>query len=232
MKTKNTIIALFLLVSTMSFAQKSWEPYHQFGVSAGYLFSSNTSNTNASRPLFGGNGVTVGITDRWGDKFGMGSRFAFATGTVSESGLNNFVNSLPVPPKYRVERNKTNWSQLSLMVGPSLNLGPKNKVQINVLGGIGYANSRNSIKIDAYDQDVLLGTVYQAQEKSFTALWEVGANVRLARISKSIGLSLNGSYGSNGATIGVSLAIYQCHLCSCCKPCPWGCPETPKKGNK
>ena len=223
MKTKITIIGMLLLVSAMSFAQKKATPYHQWSVDAGYLISSHKDNANPTQPLFGGNGVTLGISNRWGDQWGIRSRVGYTTG-ATQSGINNYVESFQVPPKYKVEQTKTNWSQLSALVGPSLNLGKRNQFELSALGGIGLNPSVNTIRIDAYDEDVLIGTVYQAKEKSVVALWEVGASYKLALLTKKgTWLRINAGYGSNGVRIGLGIALRDCSGAPCYKCTLPGC---------
>ena len=223
MKTKITIIGMLLLVSLMSFAQKKATPYHQWSVGAGYLISSHKDNANPNQPLFGGNGVATGISHRWGDRWGIRSRVGYTTG-ATQSGVDNYVASLPVPPKYKVEQTKTNWSQIATMVGPSLNLGKKHQFELSALGGISLNPSVNTVRIDAYDADFLIGTVYQAKEKSVMALWEVGASYKLALLSKKgTWLKINAGYGSNGIRIGLGIALKDCHGMPCCRCSLVGC---------
>lgn len=227
MKTKITLIGMLLLVVTMSFAQKTAEtnsqPYHQFSFDAGYTFSSLKENQNPSRPLFAGDGVNIGISHRYGDRFGVITRFGFATGSLDQSGLQAFVDDWrPVPPKYRSEAIKTNWSQLSLMTGPSVKLGKKHQLEFNALAGIGFNPSPNTIRVDSYDQDVFLKTVYEAKDKSVVGMWQVNASYKLALLSKTgKWLRIIGGYGSNGATIGfgVNIADRDCRgaLCPRCE---------------
>ena len=205
MKTKITIIAMLLLISTMSFAQKKWAPYHQWSFDAGYLISSHTDNRNPNQPLFAGNGVNVGISERWGDRWGIRSRVGYTTGST-QSGINNYVDSFNVPPKYKVEQTHSNWSQISVMVGPSLNLGKNHQFELSALGGIGINPSVNTIRIDAYDNDVLIGTVYEAKEKSVLALWQVNARATLL-YTKKLGIGVLAGVGSNGVTGGVVIEL-------------------------
>lgn len=209
MKTKNTFITMLLLVVTMSFAQKTAEttsqPYHQFSLDASYLISSNSENAKESKPLFAGNGINIGLNYRWGDCWGIASRVGFASGSVNQSGLQALADGwIPVPPKYRSEQTKSNWSQLSVMTGPSVKLGKNHAFEFNALAGIGFNPSLNTIRIDAYDQDVYLNTVYVAKDKSVVGLWQVNAKYNILKPTKNSFLGVNVGYGSNGLNIGIS----------------------------
>ncbi len=218
-----------LFVTAMSFAQKKWEPYHQFSLDAGYTFSSLKENQNPSRPLFAGDGVNFGIGHRWGDTWGIASRIGFSTGSLDDDGVASITRKRKTPPRYIPipdPPGSISWSQISVMTGPSIRLGKKHQFEFNAMAGIGINPSPNSIRIDAYEQDLFLETVYEAKDKSVVGMWQVNAKVNLTKISKNLGISINAGYGSLGATVGVSMAIYQCHLCTCCKFCPFGCQET------
>ena len=91
------------------------------------------------------------------------------------------------------------------MTGPSIKLGKKHQFEINALGGIGFNPSPNTVRVDAYDVDQYLYTVYQAKDKSVVGMWQVNASYKLALLSKKgIGLNVICRYGSNGMTIGTS----------------------------
>ena len=233
MKIKITIIGMLLLVTAMSFAQKKSTPYHQWSVDAGYLISSHKDNTNPNQPLFGGNGVTAGISHRWGDRWGIRSRIGYTTGST-QSGINNFVDSFNVPPKYKVVQTQSNWSQIAVITGPSLNLGKRNQFELSAIGGIGLNPTVNTIRIDAYDEDVFLETVYEAKEKSIMALWEVGASYKLALLSKKgTWLKINAAYGANGIRIGLGITLRDCRGAPCYRCEGVGCiPPDPPKPNK
>lgn len=226
MKTKITIIVM-LFVTAMSFAQKKWEPYHQFSLDAGYTFSSLKENQNPSRPLFAGDGVNLGISHRYGDRFGVITRFGFATGSLDQSELQAVVDRWrPVPPKYRSEAIQTNWSQISVMTGPSIRLGKKHQFEFNAMAGIGINPSPNSIRVDAYEQDLFIETVYEAKDKSVVGMWQVNASYKLALLSKTgKWLRIIGGYGSNGATIGlaINIADQDCHGMICYRCQGAGC---------
>lgn len=230
MKTKITIVVM-LLVTFLSFAQKKWEPYHQLSLDAGYTFSSLKENQNPNQPLFAGNGVNFGVSHRWGDNIGIASRIGFMTGSIDQAGIQSITEKWPTPPRYLPNPKEKNYSQISLMTGPSIKLGKKHQFEINALGGIGFNPSPNTIRVDSYEQDVFLETVYEAKDKSVVGMWQVNAKINLTKITNNLGLSLNAGYGTNGGTIGVSFAVYHCELCRCCKPCPFGC-EDKTKGSK
>lgn len=206
MKTRISIIGMLLLVTTISFAQRAAQTYNQFSFDAGYTFSSLKENDNPNRPLFAGDGINLGIGHRWGDRWGIASRVGFTTGSVSQSGLQNSVDGWrPIPPSYRSEQTKSNWSQLSVMTGPSIQFGKKRQFELSAMGGIGYNPSPNTIKIIAYEQeDIVLGTVYEEKEKSVVGMWQVNAKSNLIKLNKSGFLSINAGYGSNGLSVGVS----------------------------
>lgn len=223
-----------LFVTAMSFAQKKWEPYHQFSMDAGYTFSSLKENQNPNRPLFAGNGVNFGVGHRWGDTWGIASRIGFSTGSLDDDGVASITAGRKKPPIYIPIPNPPGseaWKQISVMTGPSIKLGKKHQFEINALGGIGFNPSPNTVRVDAYDADQYLYTVYEAKDKSVVGMWQVNAKINLTKITNNLGLSLNAGYGTNGGTIGVSFAVYHCELCRCCKPCPFGC-EDKTKGSK
>jgi len=239
MKTKITIIVM-LFVTAMSFAQKKWEPYHQFSLDAGYTFSSLKENQNPSRPLFAGNGVNFGIGHRWGDTWGITSRIGFSTGSLDDDGVESIIRKRKKPPMlipYPDPPGSISWSQISVMTGPSIRLGKKHQFEFNAMAGIGINPSPNSIRIDAYEQDLFLETVYEAKDKSVVGMWQVNASYKLALLSKKgKWLRMIGGYGSNGATIGLSvniadqdcrdIACYRCQGAGCTGDMP-----TPPKAN-
>lgn len=231
MKTKITILVM-LFVTAMSFAQKKWEPYHQFSFDAGYTFSSLKENQNPNRLLFAGDGVNFGIGHRWGDTWGIASRIGFSTGTIDEDGIRSITAKLPIPPIYIPNPRDKNWSQISVMTGPSIKLGKKHQFELNAMAGIGINPSPNNIRIDAYEQqDIFIETVYEAKDKSIVGLWQVDAKMRAFFIPKLGSFHFTAGYGSNGATLGIATVI--CIGAPCFK-CPYpGCVgEMPKKDVK
>lgn len=235
MKTKITIVVM-LLVTFLSFAQKKWEPYHQLSLDAGYTFSSLKENQNPNQPLFAGNGVNFGVGHRWGDNIGIASRIGFMTGSIDQAGIQSITEKWPTPPRYLPNPKEKNYSQISLMTGPSIKLGKKHQFEINALGGIGFNPSPNTIRVDSYEQDVFLETVYEAKDKSVVGMWQVNASYKLALLSKTgKWLRIVGGYGSNGATIGlaVNLADRDCRGMLCYRCQGPGClGEMPKKDVK
>lgn len=217
-----------LLITTMSFAQKKWEPYHQFSVDAGYTFSSLKENQNPSRPLFAGDGVNFGVSHRFGDTWGVASRVGFTTGSLDNDGINNVTARLRRPPNYINPKDALNYSQISIMTGPSIRLGKKHQFEFNAMAGIGINPSPNNVRIDAYDEDVFLNTVYEAKDKSVVGMWQVNASYKLALLSKTgKWLRIMGGYGSNGATIGlgVNIADQDCRGALCFRCRGAGCNE-------
>jgi len=204
MKTKITIIVM-LFATAMSFAQKKWEPYHQFSLDAGYTFSSLKGNSNPNRILFAGDGVNFGVGHRWGDTWGIASRIGFSTGKLDENGI---TGRRKTPPRYIPipdPPGSVSWSQISVMTGPSIRLGKKHQFEFNAMAGIGINPSPNYIRVDAYEQDLFLETVYEAKDKSVVGIWQVNASYKLALLSKKgIWLNVIGGYGGNGMTIGAS----------------------------
>ena len=239
MKTKITLIVM-LLVTAMSFAQKKWEPYHQFSLDAGYTFSSLKENSNPNRLLFAGNGVNFGIGHRWGDTWGIASRIGFSTGSLDNDGIESITARLkrppvyiPIPPK---DKSKI-YSQISVMTGPSIRLGKKHQFEFNAMAGISINPSPNYIRVDAYDQDVFLYTVYEAKDKSVVPMWQVNTSYKLALLSKKgKWLRILAGYGSNGASIGlgINIADQDCRDIACYRCQGAGCTgdmPTPPKEN-
>lgn len=224
----------------MSFAQKKWEPYHQFSLDAGYTFSSLKENQNPSRPLFAGNGVNFGIGHRWGDTWGIASRIGFSTGSLDDDGVASITARRKRPPYYIPipdPPGSISWSQISVMTGPSIRLGKKHQFEFNAMAGIGINPSPNYIRVDAYEQDLFLETVYEAKDKSVVGMWQVNASYKLALLSKTgKWLRIIGGYGSNGATIGlaVNIADQDCRDIACYRCQGVGCTgdmPTPPKAN-
>lgn len=239
MKTKITIMVM-LLVTAMSFAQKKWEPYHQFSLDAGYTFSSLKENQNPSRPLFAGDGVNFGVGHRFGDTWGIASRVGITTGSVDEAGIENVTARLKRPPVYipiPPKGQSLNYSQISVMTGPSIRLRKKHQFEFNAMAGIGINPSPNYIRVDAYDVDVFLNTVYEAKDKTVVPMWQVNMSYKLALLSKKgKWLRILAGYGSNGATIGLSVNIadQDCHGAPCFRCQGAGCTgemPTPPKAN-
>ena len=200
-------------------------------VEVGYLLSANKTNTKTNKPLFAGNGVNAGIAYRWGDRWGIAGKTAYTGGKTDEASMQAFAKTLVSSQNtYKINGGKRNWSQINVAVGPSVMLGKKHyRGEINAIGGVGFGK-KNTLTIDKYDAQTKVGTVYTGKQKSVVPFWEVGAKYLVAKVGKNLGMSLKGSYGSNGGTIGVSFAIYSCWACQCCKFCPFGCP--PPKGSK
>lgn len=196
-----------LFVTTMSFAQKKWEPYHQFSLDAGYTFSSLKENQNPSRPLFAGNGVNFGIGHRWGDTWGIASRIGFSTGSLDDDGVASITARRKRPPYYIPipdPPGSISWSQISVMTGPSIRLGKKHQFEFNAMAGIGINPSPNYIRVDAYEQDLFLETVYEAKDKSVVGMWQVNAKSNVIKLTKNSFLGISAGYGSNGLSVGVS----------------------------
>lgn len=196
-----------LFVTAMSFAQKKWEPYHQFSLDAGYTFSSLKENQNPSRPLFAGNGVNFGVGHRWGDTWGIASRIGFSTGSLDDDGVANITARRKRPPFYIPipdPPGSISWSQISVMTGPSIRLGKKHQFEFNAMAGIGINPSPNYVRVDAYEQDLFLETVYEAKDKSVVGMWQVNAKSNVIKLTKNSFLGISAGYGSNGLSIGVS----------------------------
>lgn len=209
-----------LFVTAMSFAQKKWEPYHQFSLDAGYTFSSLKENQNPSRPLFAGNGVNFGIGHRWGDTWGIASRIGFSTGSLDDDGVASITARRKRPPYYIPipdPPGSISWSQISVMTGPSIRLGKKHQFEFNAMAGIGINPSPNYIRVDAYEQDLFLETVYEAKDKSVVGMWQVNASVRAFAVPKLGSLYLTAGYGTNGGMLGIAAQV--CWGAPCCR-CP------------
>ena len=191
----------------MSFAQKKWEPYHQFSLDAGYTFSSLKENQNPSRLLFAGNGVNFGIGHRWGDTWGIASRIGFSTGSLDDDGVASITARRKRPPFYIPipdPPGSISWSQISVMTGPSIRLGKKHQFEFNAMAGIGINPSPNYVRVDAYEQDLFLETVYEAKDKSVVGMWQVNAKANVIKLTKNSSLGISAGYGSNGLSVGVS----------------------------
>lgn len=208
MKTKITIVVM-LLVTFLSFAQKKWEPYHQLSLDAGYTFSSLKENQNPNQPLFAGNGVNFGVGHRWGDNIGIASRIGFMTGSIDQAGIQSITEKWPTPPRYLPNPKEKNYSQISLMTGPSVKFGKKHELEFNAMAGIGYNPSPNTVRVDAYDANQYLYTVYEAKDKSVVGMWQVDASVRVATFNK-MALRVKANAGSLGTTIGLNIDIHAC----------------------
>lgn len=198
---------VMLFVTAMSFAQKKWEPYHQFSMDAGYTLSSLKENQNPSRPLFAGNGVNFGVGHRWGDTWGIASRIGFSTGYLDDDGVANITARRKRPPFYIPipdPPGSISWSQISVMTGPSIRLGKKHQFEFNAMAGIGINPSPNYVRVDAYEQDLFLETVYEAKDKSVVGMWQVNAKSNVIKLTKNSFLGISAGYGSNGLSIGVS----------------------------
>ncbi len=196
-----------LFVTAMSFAQKKWEPYHQFSLDAGYTFSSLKENQNPSRPLFAGDGVNFGVGHRFGDTWGIASRIGFSTGSLDDDGVENITARLKKPPFYIPipdPPGSLSWSQISVMTGPSIRLGKKHQFEFNAMAGIGINPSTNYVRVDAYEQNLFLETVYEAKDKSVVGMWQVNAKSNVIKLTKNSFLGISAGYGSNGLSVGVS----------------------------
>lgn len=205
----------------MSFAQKKWEPYHQFSLDAGYTFSSLKENQNPNRLLFAGDGINFGVGHRWGDTWGIASRIGFTTGSVDDDGIKSITAKLPIPPIYIPIPRDNNYSQISVMTGPSIRLGKKHQFEFNAMAGIGINPSPNTIRVDAYEQDLFLETVYEAKDKSVVRMWQVNVSAKTFEIPKIGSINLNAGYGSSGATVGIIAQV--CWGAPCCRCQGPGC---------
>jgi hypothetical protein len=203
---------------------------------AGYLGSSNAKNAKESKPLWAANGYSAAVGYRYGDRWGITGRLGYAGGKTSSKNAQTFANTLVTPPyTAKVTGLKSSWSQVNFAVGPSVLLGEKYKGEISVAGGISTGAARN-IKVDRYDANTFVNTVYNVTEKKVKPFWEVGASYQIADISKRSALGLKASYGANGGVIGLVLQIASsdCHQAPCFR-CPGaGCltpptPDPPKK---
>ena len=193
-----------------------------FTFDAGYLSSTNKTNSDISKPLFAGDGITAGIAYRYGYRLAppyrsgrrgaLMGKISYTGGKTDENALNSFSQSLVTKPYSAVVAgNESNWSRINVVAGPSIGLGKNYRTEIAVLGGIAYNPNPNSVSIDKYDSKSKVGSAYGVTENKITPYWEVNASYRVTRIG-NIGLGLKGSYGSNGAAVGVTVTMNEKNL--------------------
>ena len=231
-KIITTIAILIIALHTNLHAQQNTKPVKNYGfpsLDLGFVASTNAKNTNAGRPLFAGNGATAGIGYRWGDRWGVTGKIAYASGKTNEVNVQTFAKTLVSSPFiYKINGWQKQWSQVVIAAGPSFMFG-KNKLlgEVFIKGGIVTGN-KSELTIDKYDGNIKLSTVYTGVKKSVNPYWEMGASYKVAKISKRIVMSINGGYGSNGGTIGIAFHnMRQCCM-DCCRLCPCPPPKPPK----
>jgi hypothetical protein len=179
---------------------------------AGYLASTNAKNAKESKPLWAGSGVALRVNYRYGGTVGVVGSVGYAGGSRNEENLNEFASTFNTGPwVYKTSGFTKTWSQVNFAAGPSILLGKKYQGELNAVVGVSMGSESN-IKIDLYDAAVFYKNVYNAKEKSTKLFWEVGGSYRIVALSNKLGLSLKGSYGANGGTVGVSISSYLGHV--------------------
>ncbi len=202
-----TILAFQVNAQTANKSNRKGNSFGYWSADVGYLLSGNATNNKENKSLFTGNGYSVGLGYRYGDRWGIGAKAAYTGGSTNENNVNDFARTLVQEPfVYKISGSINNWSQFNFAAGPSVFLDKNYKFEVSAVGGISTGSARN-IKIDRYDTDVYLNTVYEANEKSVKPFWEVGASYSFAKIAKRTVMGIKGSYGSNGGTIGVIFSI-------------------------
>ena len=119
----------------------------------------------------------------------------------------------------------------NFMAGPRYMIATKNKkipiMYFDIQGGGIFTNGQS---LKYLDQNILTAE-YKTNKSSFA----YGANFSIVPIvAKKFVLRINAGYTNYGG-FGIGIAFVDtrgCAICRCCKPCPWGCPSTPTKGNK
>jgi hypothetical protein len=194
-------------------------PFGIFSIDAGYLGSSNAKNINDKKPLFAGNGLSVGLNYRYGSKLGVTGRVGYTGGSRNESNLKEFASKFNTGPwVYKTTGFTKSWSQFNFAAGPSIFLGKKYKGEISIIGGVSMGSESN-IKIDLYDANTYYKTVYDVTEKKVKTYWEVKGSYQLLNVKK-IGIGLKGSYGSNGVSVGIVAWDWMACCAVKCKACP------------
>jgi hypothetical protein len=201
-------------------------PFGIFDIDAGFLGSANVKNMEDSKPLFAGNGLSVGLSYRYGSRLGITGRVGYIGGSRNESNLKEFASTLTKAPwVYKTTGFTKTWSQVNFAAGPSIFLGKKYKGEISVIGGVSMG-SESHIKIDLYDVNTFYKNVYDVSEKKVKPYWELGGSYRVVT-GKKMTLGLRASYGVNGGTFGVNITSF-CVPCCCQKHDPNCCANMPK----
>ncbi len=219
-------IAIIVFAALQLNAQKN-NTSKNFGIwsiDAGYLGSANAKNTKESKPLFAGNGLSTGLAYRYGNRWGITGRADYATGKTNNKNAQAFANTLVTAPfTAKVSGLKTNWSQVNIAIGPSVFLVEKYKAEVNVIVGISTGSARN-IRIDRYDAQTFVNTVFEATEKRVKPFWEVGGSYRLATIGKTA-FRIKGSVGSLGMSVGLNIDMMACRQNPKCMCMLGACPK-------
>jgi hypothetical protein len=168
----------------------------------------NTSNTQ--NILFQGNGGSVGGNFKitWPKppypQPGIIGSTLFNFGKVNVSDIESFATTLiPNPFKAKITQKSKSWSQLQVMAGPLIELSNNGKgLILEAQAGVAFNLSSNTIKIDQYDANTFMKTVYEKKENSTSLAWKVGANIPI--VPK---LHLVLGYGSNGGNAALRIKI-------------------------
>jgi hypothetical protein len=172
-----------------------------WGFDAGFLGSANAKNSKDSKPLWAGNGYSAGLAYRYGDRWGITGRAGYAGGKTNTINAQTYANTLVSSPyTAKIAGLKSNWSQLNIASGPSVLLGKKYQAEVNATGGISISSAR-TIRIDRYDAQTFVNTVFEATEKKIKPYWEVAAAYQLPFGKGRMGLKA--AYGNNGVSVGL-----------------------------
>lgn len=213
---KLTVI-IAILFTTLQITAQTTKPYSNFSVQTGYLLSSNTNNAKESKPLFAGNGFTIGASSRYGKAFGIQSTVQFTGGSIDKTALSDFAKTKAGYANYTLEQKSNSWSQLAIMTGPSFQKFAKFPFSIDAQVGFGFNPNPNTILIKESEQF----NYFSATEKNIVPVWDVNAQVSLFKILKKIDLGLRVSYGSNGGSLSIVAADIYAICCrqtgKCCR---------------
>lgn len=218
-------LALFSLLAVNAQTEKrKYElPRGSFGLSYNYILSSQKTNTSPSNTLFGGNGHSIGFrysrgflnekgstssAERIKPRLGLAFDLGFQFGKTSTKDLEAFAKSHTTPVSYKITQSSVNWKQVVVMGGPILRLGKRNNglqpVEISATAGAALKLKPGNIIIDKYDGQTKVGTVFNQTEKGAVFAWQANVSVPVAKLGKRLNLCLEGGYGFNGGTAGVS----------------------------
>jgi hypothetical protein len=226
-------ILTFSILTVIVNAQTKQKPFGSWSAELGYLISTNNTNTKNTKPLFASNGINAALNYRWGKTLGIKTSLGFNGGKTNDKEILSFAKTFGGNGFTAISSFSKSWNQMNLLVGPSVLLGKRGRLELNLQGGMGYMLSANNLKIDLYDATTFAKNVFNVESKSITPMWNIGGSYYLNKLSKNVAMKINAGFGSNGGTIGIALMDTRgCMLCLCCRFCPMGCPTTPTKGNK
>jgi hypothetical protein len=217
-------LLLLLAVNAQTEKRKYELPRGSFGLSYNYILSSQKTNASPSNTLFGGNGHSLRVgfawdpfgpkvkavtpADKLSPRLGLAFDLGFQFGKTSTKDLEAFAKSLTAPVNYKIIQSSIDWKQVVVMGGPMLRLGKRNNglqpVEISATAGAALKLKPGNIIIDKYDGQTKVGTVFNQTEKGTVFAWQANISVPVAKLSKRLNLCLDGGYGFNGGTAGVS----------------------------